>query len=197
MLNESMLEILLAAHNCIAFDKRRVIGWTAGSQGCLGYPAAILLFSLVDAIGSYYEGTSITFPDGSTTLIQYPSHHFYVLDAAHFDLSLTKDEITSIYSAYRCLLTHNNVLASGHSIDIGSESDQPFLTNVDESDKAFVERVNLLPFLTLCTSAVESFLKVVPTLTPGSIQETKITDKKKEAVSPSSTSSPSLSGMAY
>ena len=52
MLYESLPEMLLVAKYCIEYRKDKNI-WSV--SGCYGYPAALLLLSIVDSIGSYIE----------------------------------------------------------------------------------------------------------------------------------------------
>ena len=56
MLYESLPEMLLVAKYCIEFRKDTSI-WPA--PGCYGYPAALILLSIVDSIGSYVENGNV------------------------------------------------------------------------------------------------------------------------------------------
>ena len=100
-----------------------------GASGCYGFPAALLLFSVADAIGSYVLG-------GGTR------KHLDIL--AHKDfygLPLEKNAIDAIYKKYRNLLTHNAVLAPGVSLNIGTLNDA-----VVESRRDGTYCINLVPF---------------------------------------------------
>src|SRR3989344_940232 len=95
MLQESLPEMLLGAKYCIEFRKDKSF-WPA--PGCYGYPAALLLLSIVDSIGSYIEQGNV-------------ENHFKVLkNADYYGLSLPGDEIRVLYNKYRNLLIHNSVM---------------------------------------------------------------------------------------
>ena len=67
LLRESLPEFLEAARYCVEFSKNA--GWGHGQGGgCLGYPAAALLFSIADSIGSYSSGLAVSI-DGKSTKI--------------------------------------------------------------------------------------------------------------------------------
>jgi hypothetical protein len=69
-----------------------------------------LLFSVVDAIGSYLRGSAETFAvDGKRRLIKSTGfEHFFVLNGeSYYGQNLTRSEIKHIYDEYRSLLSHN------------------------------------------------------------------------------------------
>ena len=55
MLKESLDESLEAAKYCADYKKTDKKWGEFATGGCLGYPGAILLFSIIDSIGSYLE----------------------------------------------------------------------------------------------------------------------------------------------
>ena len=55
MLKESLDETLDAAKYCVEYKKLDKKWGEFATGGCLGYPSAILLFSLIDSIGSYFR----------------------------------------------------------------------------------------------------------------------------------------------
>ena len=55
MLKESLPETLKAATFCSEYRKTDDTWGDYKTGGCLGYPAAILLFSIIDSIGSYFR----------------------------------------------------------------------------------------------------------------------------------------------
>jgi hypothetical protein len=57
MLKESLDETLFAAKMCVEYRKTDAIWGEFQSNGCLGFPSAVLLFSIIDTIGSYYRKT--------------------------------------------------------------------------------------------------------------------------------------------
>lgn len=55
MLKESLIEILDAAKYCSDYRKNDEKWGIYKTGGCLGFPAGILLFSIIDSIGSYFR----------------------------------------------------------------------------------------------------------------------------------------------
>lgn len=156
MLRESLVEMFLVAQYCVEYRKDPKI-W--GSYGCYGYPAAILLFAITDAVGSYVIG-------GKTR------EHFNILaDINYYSLDLTKKEIDLVYEKYRSLLTHNAVLAINTLLDIGAEDDPVFEYNNDRPC------VNLLPFLLLTKKVILKFLEDAEAIVSDSKQFKKILKK--------------------
>ena len=139
MLKESLVEMFLVAEYSINFRKDPAL-W--GFGGCYGYPAAVLLFSIADSIGSYVNG-------GNT------EKHFNVLNHTdYYDLGLAPDEIKMLYQKYRSLLTHNAVMANEATLSIGDKDSHVF-----ELQKG-VPLLNLLPFLEKTRVALSNFLEV-------------------------------------
>jgi hypothetical protein len=113
MLQESLPEMLLVAKYCIEFRKDTSI-WPA--PGCYGYPAGLILLSIADSIGSYVEKGNV-------------ENHFNILNNPdYYRLKLNNNELKIIYDNYRNLLSHNSVMATNVSLDIGLASD-PVLQN--------------------------------------------------------------------
>lgn len=138
MLQESLVEIFLVARYCINFRKDPKI-W--GSSGCYGYPAAILLFVIADSIGSYVIGKDTR-------------KHFEILDhREYYNLGLGKDKIDKIYKKYRCLLTHNAVMATDIVLNIGKDTMPVY------QFKEGKHYINLVPFLKITQNALLKFLE--------------------------------------
>jgi hypothetical protein len=138
MLKESLTELVRVVQYCINFRKDPAI-W--GSHGCYGYPAAILLFSIADSIGSWIVGGK-------------PQKHFDILKHEnYYNLNLSGEDIKLIYDGYRCLLTHNALLKFDVFLDIGREEDAVFEF---KNNKPYL---NLLPFLKVTERAVKNFLQ--------------------------------------
>jgi hypothetical protein len=143
MLRESFTEMILVAEYCINFRKDPKI-W--GSCGRYGYPAAILLFSIADSIGSYII-------EGSTR------EHFDILNhKEYYNLNLDKIYIDIIYEKYRCLLTHSLRMEVDFVLDIGHKNDSVF--KIKNGTPYF----NLLPFLKISKDAMENFLKNIDSI---------------------------------
>jgi len=137
MLRESLSEMILVAKYCIEFHKDTSL-WPA--PGCYGYPAALLLLSIADSIGSYIEKGSV-------------ENHFEILnDTDYYNLSLSKDELEIVYDNYRNLLSHHTVIATNVELNIGSKDD-PVLQKQNSC-----YRLNLVPFYNKSVVAVNFFL---------------------------------------
>ena len=138
MLQESLVEMFLVARDCINFRKSPEI-W--GSNGCYGYPSAILLFCIADGIGSYVIGVNTR-------------RHFDVLNNRdYYNLNLDSKTISALYKKYRCLLTHNAVLATDVVLDIGSQNAPVY------EFKNGKHLLNLASFLEITRISLEKFLK--------------------------------------
>jgi hypothetical protein len=143
MLRESLPEYVAASR--LLLDARKPDG------GCLGYPAAVLLFAIVDAIGSYHEGSNEIFlVDGQNLKIKGTSTHIRILNGPLFDLHLTKPQLELVYDAGRCFLAHNALVAPSAGLML--EGDVPFTFT---SERAFV---HLDALWKLCERAVAEFL---------------------------------------
>jgi hypothetical protein len=135
MLQESLPEMLAIARYSVMARKPNV-------GGCYGFPAAILLLCVADAIGSYTYDTSNI------------EKHFDILnDPDFYGLGLKKPMIKAVYNKYRNLLTHNVALAPNASLAIGASDTLPF------EDRGGVLVINLVPFLAVTDRAVNRFLK--------------------------------------
>lgn len=138
---EALVENLLVARYFIDFRKDP-LEWKR--FGCYGFPAAILLFSITDMIGSYILG-------GST------KNHFNIFNNSdYYNLGLTDEELKELYDHYRCLLTHNGALPIGRLLDIGHSS-QPIFTKTESGDLI----LNLVPFWNKTYYCVQKFLETV------------------------------------
>jgi hypothetical protein len=137
MLHESLPEMLLVAKYCIEFRKDIKL-WPA--PGCYGYPAALLLLSIVDSIGSYVEQGKI-------------KNHFKILNNNdYYGLSLSEKEIRIMHDDYRHLLAHNTLISTNVELHIGSSKD-PVLQNQNGRYS-----LNLIPFYNTSVRAVNSLL---------------------------------------
>lgn len=169
LIHEALTEYLAIAEHCITTGKP--------TGGCYGFPTALLLFSIVYAIGSFYRGNkSFTIiVDQKKTTINGTDSHYFILNSNYYGQTLTGKDIRRLYEYYRCLLVHNAALAPYHFLDIGNPTDHPF---VKCNGSKHVDHVNLRPFLDLSHLAVTKFLKVAPTLIPISKQGKGIENKR-------------------
>ena len=175
MLKESLVDMLNGAEVCIQFKKEK--------GGCLGYPAAVLLLSIVDTIGSYYEGNKdfkIKIDGKLKTIDGDAFKHFFILNSEYYDFQLSEKFIKKIYDNYRSLLVHNGVIAPGHLITI----DDPLRRAMSEdaiSNSATGKNypsIHLKPFYRSTEFAVSKFIKKVDTVFPKSKQASIINKRK-------------------
>ena len=139
LIQESILEKLLVARYCIDFRKK-FDQWN--SEGCYGHPAALLLLSIIDTIGSYELY-------GSTR------NHFNILSSKkYFKHPLSNKQIETIYCQYRNPSTHNSAIGLHVSMNIGTELNDEIL--VKENEK---ETLQLAPLFKITKNAVQIFLK--------------------------------------
>jgi len=105
---EAIVEYLRASELCLNFRK--------GDGGCLGYPATLLLFCVVDALGRYLAlNKKNKIPKGEP---------FFVLKHACFGMSITQAQIKKLELWYRNGLTHNAALTPG--VCLSGEAGDPF-----------------------------------------------------------------------
>lgn len=169
LIHEALTEYLAIAEHCITTGKP--------TGGCYGFPTALLCFTIVDAIGSFYRGnTSFTINiDKKTRTIDGDGFkHYFILNSDYYYQSLSEKDIKRLYEYYRCLLVHNAALAPNCALAIGKETDPPFTRQTSQH----IDYVNLRPFLDLSHIAVAKFLKVSPTLVPVSKQGKGIENKR-------------------
>ncbi|MFC1514889.1 hypothetical protein ACFL5X_03210 [Candidatus Omnitrophota bacterium] len=147
MLQESLRELAAVAEYCVTYQKDLR---TWGSHGCYGYPAAILLLSIADSIGSYVIGGDV-------------KEHFDILSHPnYYNLSLDKESIDIIYKNYRCLLTHHSAMAFEATLGIGKENEPVFEITRGKP------LLRLSPFLRITKEVVETFLKKADIIVPSS-----------------------------
>lgn len=170
LIREALSEYLAIAEHCLTTGKP--------TGGCYGFPTALLLFSIVDAIGSFYRGNNsfeISVDQRRRTIKGAGFQHYFILNSDYYGQTLSEKDIQRLYDYYRCLLVHNAALAPDHFLDIGNPTDPPFAKRLGSKH---IDYVNLRPFLDLSHSAVARFLSVSPSLVPGSKQGKGITDKR-------------------
>ena len=137
MLNESLPEMLIVAKYCIEFQKDTNI---QPAPGRYGYPAALLLLSIVDSIGSYVEQGNV-------------ENHFKILNNKdYYGLNLRDEEIKIMFGNYRNPLSHHSVMSTNVGLNIGLPKD-PILIN--QSGRYWL---SLVPFYNVTVKAVNSLL---------------------------------------
>jgi hypothetical protein len=157
----SLKENIITVEFCINFNKSHKHELGIGENGCLGFPAIILLSSIIDTIGSYFEDTETTIKiNGKEESIKNVLGHFYILNHEKlFNLNLDIQTISDFYVKYRSPLTHNNTLPPNTSIDLGNETEDIFEIN----DKKEVTQVRLIPLLMKVKESVNTFIYYLET----------------------------------
>jgi hypothetical protein len=137
MLQESLPEMLLVAKFCIEFKKESP-PWPA--PGCYGYPAALILLSIVDSIGSYIEKGTV-------------QNHFRILNNKDYcNQNLGDQELKIIYKYYRNILSHHSVLPPNVVLSIGTSEEPLFESKNGEY------YLRLIPLYNWSVIAVEKIL---------------------------------------
>lgn len=175
LLRESIQEYLYVATWCVEYRKSKEWG-TNQAGGILGYPGAVMLFSIVDTIGSFHQGDEqlvIELDGRKTTIKKDGYHHFFVLNSDYYNKqSLGEVAIKKLYSNFRSLLVHNAALAPDHFLVPNFESSDAFPL-VD--GKPYV---NIPAFLEVSKGAVRTFLDNLDDVVPGSHQDELIKKKR-------------------
>jgi hypothetical protein len=179
MLKESLDESIEAARICIYYKKTDDTWGDYNTGGCLGYPGAILIFSIIDTIGSYFRKNK-SFQvkvDGKLVSIDGEGwEHFKILNSKYFKQNLSLSFIKALYTKFRSNLTHNHILgkdtlmfAKQISYPSPSFQSKAFATGIDPQ-KQPVYLVSLLEMLKICDVAVQLFKIDIDTVVPSSKQ---------------------------
>ena len=138
MVREALIEMYFVAEYSILFRKDEKI-WN--SNGCYGYPAAVLLFSIADSIGSYVLNTNNV------------ERHFEILfDKKYYGFDLSKSDTDNIYKYYRNSLIHNSSMPINTYLDIGNSFSNFYI------DDGLKKIIYLYPFLIKTKKVLDIFL---------------------------------------
>lgn len=144
MLHESLPEKLFVAKYCIEYKKEDDPKKEWPTPGCYGYPAALLLLSIADTIGSFVEEGNV-------------EDHFKILNnSKYYGLNFTREELKIVYNKYRNLLSHHSLLSTDTGLRIGKKS-IPVL--IQTQSKYWL---NLVPFYLVSVQALSRFLEDSP-----------------------------------
>ena len=133
MLKESLIEMIDIADYCLKTRKE--------NGGYYGFPASIILLSLIDSIGAHYGYGK--------------SKRFHVLNNKElFGLNLREKSIDVLYHEYRNQLFHENLIKPGAILRMGKETDVPF----EISTNRRISVLNLLSLLKFSKKAVSKLL---------------------------------------
>jgi len=167
MLRESLPEMLCIAEYCFITRKK--------NGGCYGYPCAILLFTIADTIGSYYENSSYSvIVGGKSKKIGSDYKHFYIFNSSeYYGQDFTENEIKKLYDNFRSVLNHNLALPPNHTLYIGEQTD-PLLKYDRNKHEPWI---SLAAFIKFSKNVVERFLKEIDLVVPNSKQTENISKK--------------------
>jgi hypothetical protein len=206
MLKESLDEYLEAAKYCCEYKKTDLKWGVFNGQGCLGYPAGVLLFAIIDGIGSYFlknKTIKIMIDQKQDYISGDGAQYFKILNSKYFGLQLSGKFIKELYKKYRCFLTHNASLGINARMipsndnyiieknECTNASDLCFYDNAvkitqiikdqpfftNEIDGKLVYIISLKELYELCKTAVEKFKEDIDSIVPYSVQTKKITNE--------------------
>lgn len=179
LIKEAIKEMIFAAENCITYRKDET--WGANQAGgCLGYPGVLLLFSVVDTIGSFREGDKtykITIDGKERTINTNNYEHYFILNSPYFKQNLSETIIKKIYQNFRNLLIHNLSLPPDHFLFMGALTNQILEIKTDDKGNQ-CPFINVISFLDMSKKAVAQFLQDVDAVVPSSKQHVNITSKE-------------------
>lgn len=179
MLKESLDETLEAVSLCVDYRKTESKWGQFQTNGCLGFPAGVLLFSIIDTIGSYYRKNK-AFKikiDNTWTLINGEGwEHFKVLNSKYFKQNLSSEFIKTLYTKFRSNLTHNSTLGKDTLMVMNEMGMRP----ITYSSKVFATSeyptgnkiyiVSIFELYKICKEAVDLFKLDIDSIVPTSKQ---------------------------
>ncbi len=112
---EGINEYLAASQICLRHRK--------ADGGCLGYPAALMLFCVVNALGNYLSGDAIVVETKKRKVTR--REPFLVLNHGYFGLGLKHTEIKTLEKSYRNALAHTAIIEPGAAL-LALDDDPPF-----------------------------------------------------------------------
>jgi hypothetical protein len=124
---ETLREFLKLAEIGLSARKCDLDGDFRKDDGCLGSPAASLLFSIVDSIGAYHRGDyNLRVSNHRRPYIDQDGYvHFFILNSRYFRQTLSDEEVQFLYGQYRSNLSHNAAVSGGVLI-YNKEEPEPF-----------------------------------------------------------------------
>lgn len=170
MLKESLPEYLEAAKFCCYYRKNDPKWDSFQGDGCLGYPGGVLLFSIVDSIGSYFakdKSLEILVDGKKTHIISDGWEHFKILNSKYFGQNLSSKFLKALYAKFRSQLTHNSVLGKHAYLFPDTQfGDQVFLETLLNEHPTYI--ISMRPFYELCANAVKIFVNDIDNVVPNS-----------------------------
>jgi hypothetical protein len=152
---EVLEENLRIVEYCIETQKN------TNKDGIYGYPAAILLLSLISSVGSIYEGIEVTVITDKTPKlkkIRGTDKHIYILNSSYFDQKLSEKELNFIYINIRNHLIHNMLTPAGNFL-ISEEDQHPFSFMRNSKGNPNGVTINIKTLHALTKDAITSILQ--------------------------------------
>ncbi len=160
LLKESLLELLHVAEYAVTYRKTDKAKWADNATGgILGYPSVVVLFSIIDCLGSVFAGdTKFSVPiDGKNRLIRNASQHIYILNSKYFNLDVSQIDLDNIYKNVRSTLIHNSLLPAGYVLQPGENENLPFNVAINELDGR-IYFINVIKLHEFVHRAVQQFV---------------------------------------
>jgi hypothetical protein len=160
LIKESLVEMVHAVEYAIIYKKTDKNTWgNNATGGILGFPASILLFSIIDCIGSVFAGNKNfkIIIDRKERYIKGTTQHIFILNSKYFNLDLSNLDLENIYNNVRSTLTHNSLLPEGYTLQIGTKNSSPFSIAINEFNFR-IYFINLVPLFNITKIAVQDFI---------------------------------------
>ena len=159
MIEEALDELVICTKFSVFHDKK--FGNKLGRvvTGNLGYPSAIMLFSIIDIIGNCFKDNKNLeiLVDGKKKIIgEKSSSTFYILNSKYFGQDLKETEIDYFYNRFRSKLIHNGLIGGeAKMFPTSTEHKTAFFSTTSEGKGKY--SVSLEELFYLCEKAVEIF----------------------------------------
>jgi hypothetical protein len=137
----ALREVLVAAEILVSYDKTSDAKTWGTDAGCLGYPAAILLFAYIESVGCIYVNRG----NGNS---------FKVLREPLFESQGISERLcTMLYETYRNKMVHNIALPQNAYLKIDKTDPTPFTFSASNDE---ITAVNLHALLLLCQRSFQN-----------------------------------------
>jgi len=165
LLKESLAEMLHVAQYAVTYRKTDRAMWANNATGgILGFAAVVVLFSIIDCLGSVFAGDSqfSVLIDGKNKRIKNASQHIYILNSKYFGLDLCQTDLDNIYKNVRSTLVHNSLLPQGYILQPGENENLPFNVAINELNGR-IYFINVIRLYKFTQTAVQEFISDLDT----------------------------------
>ena len=146
---EALEENLEAVRLLISYQKEVISNKWIDEKGCLGYPAATLLFSCINAFGNLFYDEVV-----AGVKISSDKKTFQILNSEYFESqNISNDILDELYETYRSKLTHNLSLPKNYFIKLKSGNNNWYETSNNDKGKKIISTVYLQDLHELCSKA--------------------------------------------